>query len=401
MAKIWILAFFMVSSGISAMTLQVGRSKEMMFPEGVRLKVSRKGVIELEKTAPEQWVVYPLRSGVVTITQILNGQEIKKEMIRVTKSLGKTGGIFDDHWQGFICKQDKVICGFDDQSIKGESDSWPWFYTVKKRCQGKPPCDFAVTLSEKAQRALSVKLERLYGGTVKVDESGHIWLRNRCDLAQKGFEKLWYSHIVQSCPQKPNVYRLLSKIYWLRKGQGESLSLKPWGVLEGNLLRPQDPHLSSHSSQMEKKVVGEPELLFTLGKEAKLRQGFDSLLLSDDKDPVVLKGGLEITIRASELQAGQIKSVVSVLIRLPSEGGQRYEAANIESQVWFELGKSYIVAKLDAKSRVVNEEKTMLLAHIPIISPLFRSSQQSESEVQLFVELKVEKSDSHEMELHL
>ena len=63
---------------------------------------------------------------------------------------------------------------------------------------------------------------------------------------------------------------------------------------------------------------------------------------------------------------------VNVSIRLPGKSGQRFEASNLETDVWLHLGSRMTVASLEIDMDSWSRAELGLLSQVPILSPLFR-----------------------------
>ena len=397
MANLWCAIILLIGAGnLYSMDLAVGQAVTVKYPEGVNLKVSRKGVVEFKQLDEGRWKVFPLRSGVVTVTLLKHGLEQDKKLYKVNKKKVLEEGLFRGPWRAFICGEKGIGCQVERSRVVGVSDSWRWFYQAKKKCQDRPPCIFNASLSKQSRLQFTEMLKRVYGGSARLEESGLIWLSHRCQKQSQAFEKIWKPFIVRSCYSSAPTFKMTSRVFWLRKGEAQNFGLNPWGVLGTNLLAPKKHEIHSFLARHHKQVVGQPELLLSIGKASKIRQGFDTIIPGKEGEPLVLKGGLDFNVKVIEELDDSLKLNLSVLIRQPGAGGQSYETGQIESQLWLPLGHSQVIGSIDANSKYLVLEENKILAQIPIISPLFKSRDEGSEEARLFVELKVERFDFHE-----
>lgn len=379
------------SSAAELIKLKVGEIVSVRLWERGQLKVSRKGVLEIEPKSQDLWNIYGLKKGAVTISQMEGSRVLNKKMILVEAAATEDRyGIFASSWKDFICRHRGIRCHERSHKISGMTDHWRWFYQVKKQCKKKSPCLFKVRLSERGRFALKSWLKAARGLVVSVMEDGSMIVNDACKTSKDILPMMIRDEAHFPCLPRQENLLVTAKIYWLKKAEADQFGLRPWNYLRENLLVPGPHKLQSARSLSCKRLIAHPSFLVKSGQTVKSRQGLDQVIHREDqKSSEVLKSGLNMQFKVTERFDGFVKAHIVTKLRLPTGLQQRYEVSEFDAVVDLPLSESVVVASFDMNLDQEDSDQIGFLQGIPIFSLLFQERSESKAFAKLRLELEI------------
>lgn len=382
-----------LNSKALALTIAVGEVKTWPYQKDAVMKISRKGIIDLE-AYHEGWRIFGLRKGVVTITPTLEDRELPKILIKVEESADSKSHLWGK-WTDILCGSQDIICHKKSRTIKGVASSWSWFFQARHLCHKKQDCLFDVRLSKDA--ALDAQKHFLhFFSDPKITPEGYVVVSGHCSSKNKlvSLGPSFDAYIIKTCSKPFQTFMFSGKIYWLSGKEAQQFGLNPWGRLGENLLAIDTHKLYSFLETNSSRMLAKPRLRFRVGVKASVHQGFDLIYPREEGEVQVLKGGATIEVFPREIAQGKLLLGVTVNLRLPTGDQKSFESAHVASEIWLPFDQDVVLGQLEVQSEKLGEGLIPILANVPIVSPLFRREGNSSGHGQIYINLRVDKFDS-------
>ncbi|SMF14407.1 hypothetical protein [Pseudobacteriovorax antillogorgiicola] len=392
MARLILLIWTLCASQAQSLEMSAGQTKTMVFSGGGLLKVSRKGVIEIEPLKNNVYRIYALKKGIVTISHTIHDELQSKTLIMVQSRAASKPQVFQSPWDHFLCEHPGIQCDKKRQIIAGETSSWSWFEQARERCRKKMPCLFNVRLNSKGKENLIQAVGVTSHAGLEASSDGYLTATQGCDELKKllGAQKT----VRFRCLESTENLMIRSYIYWLKRDDVDQLGFDPWGVMGQNLLKTNHHRLQAYIESQKRSLSGEPEIRVTLGSVASARHGFDVVIPGKEVETKVLKGGVEVIVQPIRAKEGRVLLDIESVLRLPSGSDSRFEASRMQTKVWATFGQRLRVGTLTIDNDHWMQGRNSLFDGVPILSPLFRDTSSGQGQATLFMELQVERSGS-------
>lgn len=405
---------------IKKIDMIVGEVLSYNLPMASHLNLSKRGVVILSYIAANKWRLIAHRKGFVVLTY--QSEETEKENQIFIQVKEKPKDTMKPQDSSAYCQLKKVICSMSPFEISGETDSWQSFYQLNKLCREKKSCVFSLKLSEKGQTLLRARLQDQMGyfSKFKVSTNGVVSCSVMCDVENKSFSELKkkvkkvlesqgiLSYVPVFCDHLVHhrqfvVYaRVVLASHNLAKKIGVSRTLVKKIIDDRFNLTPELlKQFKSHESDHYLKIIGTPTLTLNEGVRSLSKTGGELSLVKEtssfreNQKIIEWKSyGLQISFLAFSFGGDKSKVSYKLAMNVPSES--RYnlslQTIELEGEVNLVFNVPKIVGSTDYKREKKSLEKNIFLSSIPIISPLFKMSQNEEVLSQMLLCLMIKKT---------
>lgn len=394
------------------LSLEIGSAQTIPYPEGSRIRVSRRGVVDVQ-ILDKHIRLTGLRQGFVTVTLSSDGAEEKdiKYFVQVEKAelVGQSTENLD-----FACRSAHLSYNREQESVTGSSADYQMFYRAKLLCQKARNCTHLATLSSTGQAKFIGVLANLLGSSYEVDvkANGAIHVLAPCREPQLASEhqKLVFhlignpwigEHLFVSCRQdiSPDVYKLFTKLIVMEKSVAEDIglqsklgahaSLSP-ASFKKNLELDLNAVLEHHKGE----ILGEPVLWLRSGMEAQVQSGSEiptirkQVYMKDEPTPLYVwkEVGLDLKVKILPAEKGKAFLQYTLIISNPPSGAEMSIHRNkLESEVELTVNQSMVVGGIQFNTKGGKEGSIPYLSSIPIIGPFLRSSAREEATTNLYL----------------
>ncbi len=403
--------------------VSIGEHYEIPSEEGMKIQISRKGLIDAQ-VFPSFIRIVGIKEGLVVLT-LSKGQEqyddykyfinVRKEedLPLVSEDLEKLA-----HAAGLHYSQDHV-------HITGISKHYLFFYKVKTLCEKKQNCSFDAQLSKEAVINLKNSLEKSIhkDNEIQIQEKGSILLFTPCsDNVKNNDQKKIIEHQIGSEYIRKNVhiackkdvytgsFTLFSKMIVMDSSIAKDIGLQSNLLTDANLGlgRPTfssnlDLNLNAALMNHKAKIVGEPVIYLLSGVEARAESGSEFLVKrhnrdsEDSKNPASYtwkKVGLDLKVKVFPIDESKVRLQYSFLISTPSSKETGIIHRNrLESEIELSLEHSAVVGGIQFKTNGEEKSSIPFLESIPILGPLLKKVGETESESHIFLYFYLTKTE--------
>lgn len=372
---------------VEPLTLAVGEAATIDVGEEDTIHVSRKGPVDIVLVRAGVWQVVGLRPGVVVVTvRDANGDEVARRLYNVVELSTHKHPLFDNNiWHNFICKRKGVRCDLVNHAVYGVSDDFRWFATAKVQCAKQQPCLFHVVLKpESADRTLKhlskqlapwYQVQILPGGEVLATEDcqGDKPTSDRVNfLTDGGVEEGWLRvECSSSVWRSPLTFR--AKVFLIEANAADELGLD-WESI--NFRKIPEAKLNALSRAGVVRIVAEPEIQFRPMETLGFHDGGEFFAEGEGEADSKVQHWKKYGFIFSGIAkfVGENRVALSYEVELSQvSSGSGLKKSSIKSEVEMALGKVTLLGFMKNISVERSGEEHLILAHIPILGPLFRS----------------------------
>jgi hypothetical protein len=413
--------------------LTTGELRELQFPEGADLRVSRRGVVDLYHAGHGLWQITALQAGFVVIdARIGEGASASDDtaaryLVTVTKRAvkGRAGASTRaaDALPDWLCTPKGILCDRAAASIGGRTSSYSWYRSALHFCDDGGRCRIDAELTPDSRRAWAAELQRALGSDylVRSDGNGPLHVATTCGkdgrqrrrdtAAALGGGDAASGAFVVICREDAAAehYKLSARVFLVESSAAEQLGFDG----ESTLVFAADPvqgrastaasmlsRLRALAAERRAEIVGEPVVRLVANEPARLLTGGEFQVVeyetSRDDAPRASwkKHGLELAVTAKPIGEDRVRLGYELSLSARTSSSAAALAVNsVASSVDLPLGTSVIVSALDMKATGRSSSETPVLAHLPLIGPLFSLSGDERSASRLLVWFQLREDD--------
>ena len=390
--KFLILIILAFSSALSAkvqvMRLLPGQSAEILLDKDAEIKISRKSVVELVHINDDLWEVYALKSGSAVISQVLFDGSERKTIVYIEKKL-RGRAQKDAGWQSFVCEEPGIQC--QSSRVTGSSARWQWFLKAHHWCQENQPCIWQVRLSSAARAQFAGYLQKQFSIESQPDEQGRFVFDSACTASKAKWvlQPEVAALAIHNCLLGDQNYQIKARLYWLKHDDARRFGLNLLGVQFQNFLLKDERLLQAFQNTTEQNMLAEPMIYTGIGRKSMARVGNDSVIVLDEDHTEVLKNGILLEVEPLRRLEQRLLVTVKLEMKHPQAAGNSVDTSEFKGELWVPLAEKFIVASIASRYQSTGRGRSTLLEEIPIIAPLFKTSQETSLETRVFLELQI------------
>lgn len=421
----WPVFFLLISAAATAapavrnMKMTPGESISVQYPAGSEVKVSRKGVIDIFEVSDTTWQLTALRGGLV-IVDAVDGSgtpQLPRLFIDVKSTDGPdrlpvTVGIPD-----WICQRKHIRCEQEEGVVSGTVHDYKWFLSARSWCNTSRSCRLFTTLTTGSRTELETFIkERINKDLIlSVTALGDILITAICDpltpeyylkSIEAAFPHLLDSNVLTfQCNVSQAAYRITVKARKIAHSHGQTIGYDrdvDHTVISSPALTSTfavKNKLKNEQIESESETLGEPTFLATANIEFSALIGGELPYASTNKHDVEeyrwKEYGLSIKGTIKSAQGNLIRSSIEVFLKsVQDQPAKGLNTSSIKSNFETIEGQWSLIGELELNLALNNESRTMFLASIPIIGPLFRLNQSSKSDARLQTWIKIDRADA-------
>ncbi len=395
-------------------SLEQGESKTIPLANESQIRVSRKGIIDVQ-IYKNHIRIFGLKTGLVVITfaKANQAEEDLKYFVEV-KTKGTDTMMGDENFNEIdsLCREYHLECDVKRQLIKGVFASYEIFYKVKALCEQKKNCNFIGNLSSKSQNDLATYLKSLVDDKFEILVKDNGALVGFVPCSESGSEKYFKTlaehllgksslkeHLLIACKKDWHAgsFKLASKIIVIERTAAQEFGLKTMLRGQGSLVNIDfsgDLDLSLNAALKEKKahIIGEPILWLNSGAEARAQSGAEFLTIKEQAESsrehvyAWKESGLDLKVKIFPLEEKKVRLQYTFIISSPSaKDSGHLHRSKLESEVELILDKSVIVGEIQFQSSGDQKGSVPLLDSLPIFGPLLKNASKNEVETNLYL----------------
>lgn len=408
--------------------INVGQSFIAEFIEGADIVVSKKGIVDIQYIGQGKWKITGMKAGFIIVeAQDLEVDYKKRIFVEVInpKSLSKKE-LYQHYLHSNIreiCKNPTIECA--DNVISGYTESFMIWIKARKFCAKSFDCIFLLKLSEKAQQQLLNMLKASLGDMFepKISQFGNPIVMASCDKQENityltqiadnltsGFISFANIPIMCSYTANPEMLILKSKIILMQFENSYDLGLStnfnsPLEISSD--ITKQNLIFKLHSAHNNKniKVIGEPSILLTVGKEGYVHSGSEIQVMyhTDKGDTSKYEGwkksGIELKAKIENIIYDKYILNYELSIKHKNNSSfidnqSSFNVSSISSVVNLKLNQPIIVGGADILSEDDSFSSNLSFKDIPIIGPLFKLNSKYRLKSKLYVYLNLFKDNT-------
>lgn len=421
----FVLLFLLISevasgeASIKNLQMLPGETISVQYPNGSEVKVSRKGVVDVFATSQTDWQLTALRGGLV-IVDAIDGSgtpQLPRLVIDVKSAAAPDRFPVATSIPDWICLKTGISCEQDPGIVAGTVTDFRWYLSTRSWCHTSRNCRLYTTLSEKAKSELKAYIRARLPSDMEVTVTiqGDISVTALCDpltpehhlkAIETAFPRMLDSKTLGfNCLVNQSAFRVTVKARKVSSSTGRtigydrdldfSITNKPF--LHTTTVFKND--LKNEEITTESEILGQPTFLATANIEFASLIGGELPYRSDSSQNSEeyrwKEYGLSIKGTIKSVQGETIRSAIEVFLKSvhdqPSKG---LNTSSIKSNFETTAGQWTMIGELDLNSALSSASRTVFLASIPIIGPLFRLDQTATSNSKLQTWIKIESAGS-------
>jgi hypothetical protein len=398
---------------VDELSLVVGDSATLMFPDGVDVQISRRGVVDLFHAGDGRWSVIALRAGVVVLSSG-EGEAARRSIVRVSPA-DRMPVRVEEELPPWVCATPGVRCDRDARVVDGVLADAARFAQARALCE-QGACRFQALLTEGARARWEAQLRALapHGTTLTLSPAGVLYAEILCggleaardevrrepgtpDLRRRGLSsreertselraalrgRVEGDDLLVRCSEEtaPPGYRLETKIMRISESQLAALGFA--GTASLGVATPPwrlDAALASKLEAARRarrlEVIGEPTLRLVAGRRAEARSGGEfQVTLHEPRagEPRAAWKPYGLVLVATAAPRDVRTARLSYELSLSARDGDGVSAHGVKGELDLTVGTPTLAAVLDLASTDREEVTQPLLARLPILGPLFR-----------------------------
>jgi hypothetical protein len=435
LAILWIALLavsVMADPRIDELSLVVGDSETLMFPDGANVQISRRGVVDLFHVGEGRWRVTALRAGVVVLSSGEGeGEAARRSIVRVTP-VQRMPVHPDEELPPWVCATPGVRCDRAARIVDGVLPDAARFAQARALCE-RGACRFQALLTETARARWEAQLRALTprGTTLTLSPAGVLYVETLCgvlegardearresgtsDLRRRGLSsreertselraalrgRIESDDLLVRCAEEtaPPGYRLETKIMRIAESQLAALGFAgtaslgaatpPWRLDAALATK-----LEAARRARRLEIIGEPSLRLVAGRRAEARSGGEFQVAlhephAGEPRAVWKPFGLVLVATATPRDARTAR--LSYELSLSARDGEGVSAHGVKGELDLALGTPTLAAALDLASSDREDVSQALLSRIPILGPLFRLEVSGEQTSRVFAWFKL------------
>lgn len=380
--------------------LSVGDHREMAVRAGIKLEVSRKGIVDLAVVSDEKIQITALRGGYVWIKGVdENGKLTQGWSIHVSEDVSRGRDEVPPPW---ACNSGGVQCDVANQRVSGIARSLEVFRELRESSKNLGWL-FEVKLDAAAAEAYRGHLQSVVGPRLVVKSDGSKFtVEGNCDSKSEGSSgtlrqrlgaELGNDLVELKCSERErDQFRLRAKLRLVEDNLASRSGISPPSEWKFSDSAKEDiKGLNDVRQTSNDQIVGQPTLRLVTGVKTTATSGGEIFIPANDdrseKAGIWRETGLKLQITLQEIRGQMAWLDYTVSLRQPADNVSSPMSLHaVEGTIPLQLAMAKLVAVIDFQSNSGGVRGSHLLSMVPIIGPLLRidSSAKAKSLLQVW-----------------